>query len=130
MIPLVLLLKPSNPKAAVVSAGMTIKANIIGKAVIGLFILSALIAEAGFAQNIATGPASAPSSISNGITINSGASASSMPSVGSGNPNLAPPNASLLAVPAVGTTPLTVDFYVGSENTAVSLIYEWNSAIT
>ena len=39
---------------------MTIKANIIGKAVIGLFILSALMAEAGFAQNIATGPASAP----------------------------------------------------------------------
>lgn len=38
----------------------------------------------------------------------------------------APPNASLLAVPAFGTAPLTVDFYVGLANTPGPLIYQWN----
>jgi PKD repeat protein len=36
------------------------------------------------------------------------------------------PNASLLAVPVVGTAPLTVDFYIGLPNTPGSLLYEWN----
>jgi PKD repeat protein len=35
------------------------------------------------------------------------------------------PNASLLAVPVVGTAPLTVDFYVGLANTSGSLLDEW-----
>jgi PKD repeat protein len=41
------------------------------------------------------------------------------------NPSEAAPNASLLAVPVLGTAPLTVDFYVGSANTPGSLIDEW-----
>ena len=35
-------------------------------------------------------------------------------------------NARLLAVPVVGTAPLTVDFYVGLANFPDSLFYEWN----
>jgi hypothetical protein len=38
----------------------------------------------------------------------------------------APPNPSLLAVPAFGSAPLTVDFYVGLANTPGPLIYQWN----
>jgi PKD repeat protein len=41
------------------------------------------------------------------------------------NPSEAVPNASLLAVPVVGTAPLTVDFYVGLANTPGALLDEW-----
>ena len=105
---------------------MTMNVHIVRKTVIVVFILMALTAEAVSAQNYATGLASGPSPISGGSAINSGASETSTPPIGIGNPNQAPPNASLLAVPVVGTAPLTVDFYVGSANTHGSLIYEWN----
>jgi PKD repeat protein len=105
---------------------MTMNVHILRKTVIGVFFLMALMAEAVSAQNYATGLASAPSPISGGSAINSGASGTSPPPIGIGNPNQAPPNASLLAVPVVGTAPLTVDFYVGSANTPGALIYEWN----
>jgi PKD repeat protein len=105
---------------------MMMNVHIVRKTVIGVFLLMALMAEAVPAQNYATGLASVPSPISGGSTINSGASGTSTPPIGIGNPNQAPPNASLLAVPVVGTAPLTVDFYVGSANTHGSLIYEWN----
>ena len=48
------------------------------------------------------------------------------PPIGTSNPSQAAPNASLLAVPVVGTAPLTVDFYVGLANTPGSLLDEWN----
>ena len=105
---------------------MTLNVHIVRKTVIGVFLLMALMAEAVSAQNYATGLASAPSPISGGSAINSGASGTSTPPIGIGNPNQAPPNASLLAVPVVGTAPLTVDFYVASANPHGSLIYEWN----
>ena len=105
---------------------MMMNVHIVRKTVIGVFLLMALMAEAVPAQNYATGLASAPSPISGASAIISGASGTSTPPVGIGNPNQAPPNASLLAVPVVGTAPLTVDFYVGSANTHGSLIYEWN----
>lgn len=105
---------------------MTMNVHIVRKTVIGVFLLMALMAEAVSAQNYATGLASAPSPISSGSAINTGASGTSTPPIGIGNPNQAPPTASLLAVPVVGTAPLTVDFYVGSANTHGSLIYEWN----
>ena len=105
---------------------MTLNVHIVRKTVIGVFLLMALMAEAVSAQNYATGLASAPSPISGGSAINSGASGTSTPPIGIGNPNQAPPNASLLAVPVVGTAPLTVDFYVASANPQGSLIYEWN----
>src|SRR5258706_3476211 len=74
----------------------------------------------------ASGPASAPSSISAETPINSAASGTSNPPIGAVNPSQVPPNASLLAVPVVGTAPLTVDFYIGLPNTPGSLLYEWN----
>ena len=47
------------------------------------------------------------------------------PPIGTSNPSQAVPNASLLAVPVVGTAPLTVDFYVGLANTPGSILDEW-----
>ena len=110
---------------------MTMDLHIIRKTVIGVFLLIALtaaltmLATAAFAQVYATGPASAPSPISAGSAINSAASGTPTP-IGSGNPNQVPPNPNLLAVPVVGTAPLTVNFYVGLPNTPSSLLYEWN----
>jgi PKD repeat protein len=111
---------------------MTMNLNIVRKTVIGVFLLMALMAEltilatAASVQDYATGPASAPSPISAGSAINSGASGTSIPPIGAINPSQVPPNASLLAVPVVGTAPLTVDFYVGLANPPGSLLYEWN----
>jgi PKD repeat protein len=111
---------------------MTMDLHIVRKTVIGVFLLMRLMAEftilatPASAQDYATGPASAPSPISAGSAINSGASGTSIPQIGDVNPSQVPPNASLLAVPAVGTAPLTVDFYVGLANTPGSLLYEWN----
>jgi PKD repeat protein len=111
---------------------MTINLGIVRKTVIGVFLLMALTAElaifttAASAQNQATGPASAPSPISAGSATNSGVSGTSNPPIGSGNPSQALPNASLLAVPVVGTAPLTVDFYVGLASSPGSLLYGWN----
>jgi PKD repeat protein len=48
------------------------------------------------------------------------------PPIGTSNPSQAAPNGSLLAVPVIGTAPLTVDFYVGLANTPGSLLYEWD----
>jgi PKD repeat protein len=111
---------------------MTIDMHIVRKIVIGIFLSLALVAEltilamATSAQVYATGPASAPSPISAGSAINSAASGTSIPPIGGVKPSQAPPNPSLLAVPVVGTAPLTVDFYVGLANTPDSLVYEWN----
>ena len=111
---------------------MTIDMHIVRKIVIGIFLSLALVAEltilatAISAQDYATAPASAPSPISPGSAINSGASGTSIPPIGGVKPSQAPPNPSLLAVPVVGTAPLTVDFYVGLANTPDSLVYEWN----
>ena len=112
---------------------MTIDMHIVRKIVIGIFLSLALVAEltilatAISAQDYATGPASAPSPISAGKCdqfwrLRNVDSADWIPS----HPSQAPPNASLLAVPVVGTAPLTVDFYVGLANTPDSLVYEWN----
>jgi PKD repeat protein len=111
---------------------MTMDLHIVQKTSIGAFLLMALMAEltilatAGSAQDYATSPASAPSPISSGSTINSGDSGTSIPPIGAVKPSQAPPNPSLLAVPVVGTAPLTVDFYVGLANTPDSLVSEWN----
>jgi PKD repeat protein len=99
--------------------------QIVRKTVIGVILLIALTAEAASAQNYPFDPASPPSPVSDGSAINPSASATTTPSVGIGNPTEVPPNASLLAVPAVGTAPLTVDFYVESANTPGLLTYEW-----
>jgi PKD repeat protein len=99
--------------------------QIVPKTVIGVVLLIALTVQAASAQNYPFGPASPPSPVSAGSAINPSAPATTTPSVGIGNPNEAPPNASLLALPTVGTAPLTVDFYVGSANTPGSLTYEW-----
>ena len=102
------------------------------KTLISAFLLMALMAELSIlttvssAQDYTTGPASVLSPISAGSAINSGASETSIPPIGTVNPTQAPPNASLLAVPVVGTAPLTIDFYVGVANTPGPLLYEWN----
>jgi hypothetical protein len=99
---------------------MTIDMHIVRKVVIGVFLLMVLMAEltilatATSAQDYATGSASAPSPISAGSPTNSAASGTSNPPISAVNPSQVPPNASLLAVPVVGTTPLTVDFLYGS----------------
>jgi hypothetical protein len=103
--------------------------------VIGVFLSIALLAELTIlatvtsAQDYATGPASAPSPISAGSAINSGASGTSNPAIGSVNPSQVPPNPSLLAVPIVGTAPLTVDFYIGLPNTPVQSFTNGTSAM-
>ena len=104
--------------------------RIIRKAAIGVLLLMALCAEstilamAASSQGFATDPASAPTPTSAGSAINSGVSGASTLPIGPSNP--VPPNPSLLAVPVIGTAPLTVDFYVGLPNTPGSLIYAWN----
>jgi PKD repeat protein len=106
--------------------------QIILETVMGVFLWMALmagltmLATAASAQDYATGPASAPSPISAGSASNSGASGTPTPVIGSGNPSRVPPNGRLLAVPIVGTAPLTVDFHVGLANFPGSLFYEWN----
>jgi PKD repeat protein len=111
---------------------MTIDMHIVRKIVIGVLLSMALMAEltilatATSAQDYATGPGSALSSISAGSAINSGASGTSNPPIGAVNPSQVPPNASLLAEPVVGNAPLTVDFYIGLANTPGSILYEWN----
>ena len=106
--------------------------HLVRKTVIGAFLLIALMGEwtilatTASAQFSATGPVSAPSAISAGSAISFGVFGTPTPSIGSGNPNPVPPNPSLLAVPLVGTAPLTVDFYVGLPNPPASLIYAWN----
>src|SRR5882757_4928637 len=103
--------------------------HILRKTIMGAFPLMTLmagltiLATAISAQDYATAPASAPSPISPGSAINSGASGTSIPPIGAVKPSQAPPNPSLLAVPVVGTAPLTVDFYVGLANTPDSLVY-------
>jgi len=111
---------------------MRMDLHTVRKTVIGVLPWTALmlgltmLATVASAQDYATAPASAPSPISPGSTINSGAYETSIPPIGAVKPRQAPPNPSLLAVPVVGTAPLTVDFYVGLANTPVSLVYEWN----
>jgi hypothetical protein len=111
---------------------MTIDLDIVRKIVIGVFLSIALLAEltilatATSAQDYAPGPASARSPISAGSPINSAASGASNPPIGAIKPGQVPPDRSLLAVPVVGTAPLTVDFYIGLPNTPGSILYEWN----
>jgi PKD repeat protein len=86
------------------------------------------------AQRYGSGSASAAVSSMNANAMNFGASNTAdfntyetpTPPIGTSNPGQAPPNASLMAVPVLGTAPLTVDFYVGLANTPGSLVYEWN----
>ena len=85
------------------------------------------------AQNYGTGMASAPypSATANATSLGTyNALGSRMyglptPPFRISNPNQAVPNASLLAVPLVGTAPHTVDFYVGLSNTPGTLLDEW-----
>jgi PKD repeat protein len=106
--------------------------HIVRKIVIGVLLSMALMAELTIlatvtsAQDYTSGPASTPFPISAGTPINSATSGTSNPPIGAGNPSQVPPNASLLAVPVVGTAPLTVDFHIGLPNTPGSLLYEWN----
>jgi hypothetical protein len=111
---------------------MRIDLHIIRKTMIGVFVLMALMAELTIlatiaaTQDYATGLLSVPSPSSAGSTINSAVSGSPTPPIRLGNPNPVPPNPALLAVPVVGTAPLTVDFYVGLANTPKGLFYQWN----
>jgi PKD repeat protein len=111
---------------------MTINLRIVRKTVIGVFLLMALTVElaifttAASAQNYGTGMASAPYS---GVTANamsSGTYGMAALPITTSNPSHAAPNASLLAVPVVGTAPLTVDFHVGLANPQSSLVYQWH----
>jgi PKD repeat protein len=101
-----------------------------------LIVLAAeltLFATTASAQNYGSGMASAPysSATANPMSVGTynapGSGTYGMPTspVGTSNPSQAAPNASLLAVPVVGTAPLTVDFYVGLANTPGSLLDEW-----
>jgi PKD repeat protein len=113
--------------------------HIVRKALTCAIILIVLAAEmtlfatTASAQNYGTGMASVPYSsatanpMSFGTYNTPGFGTYSMPTppTGTSNPSQAAPNASLLAVPLVGTAPLTVDFYVGLANTPGSLLDEW-----
>jgi hypothetical protein len=111
---------------------MRMDLHIIRKIMIGLFFLTTLMAELTMfetiapAQDYATSLPYTPSLSSPGSTINSAVSGSSTPPIGSGNPNPVPANPALLAVPVVGTAPLTVDFYVGLAGTSPLVFYAWN----
>jgi PKD domain len=111
---------------------MTMDLHIVRKTVIGVCVLMALMAEltifatAASAQVYAASPASASSPVSAGSAINPPSPGMATPPLGSVAPNMVPPNPNLLAVPLVGTAPLTVDFYVGLPNVSGSLIYAWN----
>jgi PKD repeat protein len=114
--------------------------QIVRKALACAFVLIVLAAEltlfatTASPQNYGTGMASAPSS---GATANAmgfgtyntpsfGTYGMPTPPIRSSNPSQAAPNASLLAVPVVGTAPLTVDFYVGLANNPGSVLDEWS----
>ena len=92
-----------------------------------------LFATTASPQNYGTGMASVPYSsatatpMSFGTYNTPGFETYGMPTppIRTSNPSQAAPNASLLAVPVVGTAPLTVDFYVGLANTPGSLLDEW-----
>src|ERR1700677_418221 len=91
-----------------------------------LIVLAAemtLFARTASGQNYGTGMASAPDSSATANPMSF--STYNSPRLGTSNPSQAAPNASLLAVPVVGTAPLTVDFYVGLANTSGSLEDEW-----
>lgn len=101
-----------------------------------LIVLAAeltLVVTTASAQNYGTGMASAPfsSATANAMSFGTydtpsfGRYGMPTPPIGTSNPSQAAPNASLLAVPVVGTAPLTVDFYVGLANTPGSLLDEW-----
>jgi len=101
-----------------------------------LIVLAAeltLLATTASAQNYGTGMSSVPYSSATANPMSPGTYDSPSfgmygmptPPIISSNPSQAVPNASLLAVPVVGTAPLTVDFYVGIANTPGSLLDEW-----
>jgi len=94
-----------------------------------LLILSAaewnLFAPTASAQDYGTGMVLAPYSGTTANAMTFGMYGTPIAPIGTSNPSRAAPNASLLAVPVVGTAPLTVDFYVGLANTPGSLIDEW-----
>jgi PKD repeat protein len=113
--------------------------HIVRKAVIGalfLVVLAAgftLFATTASAQNYSTGMESVPYSSATANAMGSGGYNAPRPGtyglptppIGTINPSQAAPNASLMAVPVVGTAPLTVDFYVGLANSPGSLVDEW-----
>ena len=118
---------------------MITRLHIVRKALACAFLLIVLAAEltlfatTASPQNYGTGMASAPYSGAPANPMSFGTY--NMPSSGiygmptlpirTSNPSQAAPNASLLAVPVVGTAPLTVDFYVGLANTPGLLLDEW-----
>jgi PKD repeat protein len=118
---------------------MITRLHIVRNALTCAFLLSVLAAEltlfatTASAQNYGTGMASSPYSsatanpMSFGTYNTPGFGTYGMPTTppGTSNPSQAGPNASLVAVPVVGTAPLTVDFYVGLANTPGSLFDEW-----
>ena len=110
--------------------------HIVRKALICATLLIVLpidsFATTASAQSYGTGMASAPysSATANPMSFGTynapGSGMYGMPTAPiRTNPSQAAPNASLMAVPVVGTAPLTVDFYVGLANTPGSLIDEW-----
>ena len=118
---------------------MIMSLHIVRKASTRAFLLIVLAAEltlfatTALAQNYGTGMASVPYSsapanpMSFGTYNTPGFGTYGMPTspIRASSPSEAVPNASLLAVPVVGTAPLTVDFYVGLANTPGSLLDEW-----
>jgi hypothetical protein len=90
-----------------------------------------LFATTTLAQNDGSGMASAPYSKPNAMSFGT----SDIPSVGTygvptpqiraSAPSQAATSVSLLAVPVIGTAPLTVDFHVGLANTPGALFDEW-----
>jgi PKD repeat protein len=111
---------------------MTTNLHIVRRALICLFLLIVLTAEVtnpgavAYAQNYVTGSASAPLPSPTGNAMSLGAYGAASPPVGASNSIQAPPIASLLDVPAYGTAPLTVDFYVGLASPHGPLVYQWN----
>jgi PKD repeat protein len=116
--------------------------HIVRKVLTCAFLLVVLAAEltlfatTASAQNYGTGMASVPysSATANPMSFGTyntprfgtfGTYGMPTPPIGTSNPSQAVPNASLLAVPVVGTAPLTVDFYVGLANSPGSLLDEW-----
>jgi PKD repeat protein len=118
---------------------MTTNLDIVRKALPCATLLIALAAEltlfatGASAQSYGTGMASAPYSSTTANEMNFGTYntpnfatyGTPTPPIPTINPSQAAPNASLLAVPVVGTAPLTVDFYVGLANTPGSILDEW-----
>jgi PKD repeat protein len=102
------------------------------RALIWVFLLIVLTAELtipgaiAYAQNYVTGSASAPLPSPSGNAMSLGAYGAPSPPIGASNSSQAPPIAGLLEVPAYGTAPLTVDFYVGLASPHGPLVYQWN----